>query len=255
MTLISSTKLAGSLNGRADARLTTTIRRGPGRNSREILPGLFLNSVIAGAAFVIRQLPGMATFSPIILSMVIGIAYQNIVGTAAWAKQGVTISLRGLLCITNFPFGLQLTSSQFIEIGGGGLGIIVTTVRACFAFTVWIGQLLDLDPAPAPLIAAGTSICGASAVIATNTQDDGVARTIACITVFASVAMFGYPIPANAKEWIVAVTTLLQSIAPTAMALKADIGKPTAIEFRPAVLGTLALFIAGFSLTLIKLME
>jgi uncharacterized membrane protein YadS len=256
MTLISSTKLAESLNGGADARLTTTIRRWPGRNSREILPGLFLNSVIAGAAFVIRQLPGMATFSPIILSMAIGIAFQNIVGTAAWAKQGVTFSLRWLLCITNFPFGLPLTSSQFIEIGGGGLGIIVTTVRACFAFTIWMGQLLGLDPTLAQLIAAGTSICGASAVIAANTQDEGVACAIACITVSASVAMFAYPIRANAKGWIVAVTTFLQSIAPTAMALKANIGRPTAIELRPAVLGALAfLFIAGFSLTRIKSTE
>jgi len=145
MIVISSTKLAKSLDGRAGARLPSTIQRWPGRNSHEILPGLFLNWVIAGAAFAIRQLPGMATFSPMILSMAIGIAFQNIVGTAAWAKQGVTFSLRWLLRTANFPFGLQLTSSQVIEIGGGGLGIIAATVRACFAFTIWMGQLLGVE--------------------------------------------------------------------------------------------------------------
>jgi hypothetical protein len=88
MTFISSTKLAESLNHRADARLPSTIQRWPGRNSREILPGPLLNSVIAGVAFAIRQLPGMATFSPMILSMVIGIAFHNIVGTAAWGQTG-----------------------------------------------------------------------------------------------------------------------------------------------------------------------
>jgi uncharacterized membrane protein YadS len=96
MIFISSTKLAGSLNHGADARFPSTIQRWSRRNSREILPDLFLNSVIAGAAFAIKLLPGMAMFSPTILSMVIGIAFHNIAGTAAWAKQGVTFSLRRL---------------------------------------------------------------------------------------------------------------------------------------------------------------
>jgi uncharacterized integral membrane protein (TIGR00698 family) len=246
MTLISSTKLAVSLNDGADAR-------------REILPGLFLNSVIAGAAYVIRQLPGMAMLSPMILSMVVEIVFHKIVGTTAWAKQGVTFSLRWLLRIAIFPLGLQLTSSQLVEIGGGGLGIIAATVRACFALTVWIGQLLGVEPKLAQLIAAGTSICGASAVIAsntvTNTRDEDVAYAIACVTVFGSVAMFAHPIPADANAWIVAATTFL-SIAMAAMGLETDTGKLTAKGLRPILLGALAfLFIAGFSLTLIKLME
>jgi uncharacterized membrane protein YadS len=248
MTFISSTKLAESLNDRAAARLLSTIQRWPGRNTREVLPGLFLNWVIAGAAFAIRQLPGMATFSPMILSMVISIAFHNIVCTAAWAKQGVTFSLRWLLRTAIFPLGFQLTSSQGVEIGGAGLGIIAATVRASFAFTIWIGELLGVEPKLAQLIAAGTSICGASAVIAANTvanaDDEDVAYAIACV------------IPADAKVWIVAATTFLQSIALAAMGLETNIGKLTAKGFRPALLGARAfLFIAGFSLTLIKLIE
>jgi uncharacterized integral membrane protein (TIGR00698 family) len=50
----------------------------------------------------------------------------------------------------------------------------------------------------AELIAAGTSICGASAVIAVNTvtdaKDEDVAYAIACVTVFGSIAMFLYPL-------------------------------------------------------------
>jgi uncharacterized membrane protein YadS len=223
MTFISSTKLAESLNDGADARLPSTIQRWPGRNNGEILPGLFLNSVVAGAAFAIRQLPGMATFNPMILSMMIGIAFHNIVGTAARAKQAVTFSLRWLL------------PSQVLGIGGGGLSIIAATVRASFVFTIWMGELLGVEPKLAQLIAAGTSICGASAVIATNTvtnaHDEDVAHAIACVTVFGSVAMFAYPIPADAKAWIVAATTFLQSIALAAMGLETNIGKLTAKAF------------------------
>jgi uncharacterized membrane protein YadS len=61
-------------------------------------------------------------------------------------------------------------------------------------------------------------------------------------------------IPADAKAWIVAATTFLLSIALAAMGLETGIGKLAAKGFRPALLGAFAfLFIAGFSLTLIKL--
>ncbi len=202
MIVISSTKLAKSLDGRAGAGLPSIIQRWPGRNSHEILPGLLLNWVIAGAAFAIRQLPGMAMFNPMMLSMAIGIAFHNIVGTAAWAKQGgVTFSLRRLLGIVILPFGSQLTSSRLV----------------------------------------------------TYADDKDVAYAIACV--FGSVAMLADPIATDAEAWIVAATTSL-SIALAAIGLETNIGKLTARGFRPAWLGTLALpFIAGFSLTLIKLME
>ena len=60
-------------------------------------------------------------------------------------------------------------------------------------------------------------------------------------------------IPAEAKVWIVTVTTFLLSVALAAMGLETDIRKLTAKGFRPALLGALAfLFIASFSLALIK---
>jgi hypothetical protein len=64
MIVIASTKRAKSLDNRAAAGLPSTIQRWHGRSSHEVLPGLFLNWVIAGAAFAIRQLPGMAMFNP-----------------------------------------------------------------------------------------------------------------------------------------------------------------------------------------------
>jgi uncharacterized integral membrane protein (TIGR00698 family) len=61
-------------------------------------------------------------------------------------------------------------------------------------------------------------------------------------------------IPGDAKAWIVAATTFLLSVALAAMGLETDISKLAAKGFRPALLGAFAfLFIAGFSLALIKL--
>jgi len=90
MTFISSTKLAVLPNDRTGARLRSTVQEWSARKTLELLPGLFLNLV----TFAIRLLPGMATFSPTMLSLIIGIVLHNIVGAAAWAKQGVTLNLR-----------------------------------------------------------------------------------------------------------------------------------------------------------------
>src|SRR5260370_35996494 len=143
MTFLSTPELAGP---RTDGcRIPSTTRRQFSRRAVEILPGLVLNSIVAGAAFGVRLLPGMSTFSPMILSIMIGIAFHNIVGTAAWAKAGVTFSLRWVLRGAIILLGLQLTASQVVGIGGRGLGIIVVTWLATFAFTVWLGQLLCVE--------------------------------------------------------------------------------------------------------------
>ena len=198
MTLISNADLAETPHDEVGARLGATTERRSAPTAREILPGVVLTSIVAGAAFAFRQLPGMGAFSPMMLSMVIGIAFHNIVGTVAWAKAGIAFSLRRLLRIAIILLGLQLTSHQIIEIGGRGVGIIVATLLATFAFTLSTGRLLGVDAKLAQLIAAGTSICGASAVIAANTvtnaDDEDVAYAVACVTVFGSIAMFAYPL-------------------------------------------------------------
>jgi uncharacterized integral membrane protein (TIGR00698 family) len=169
-----------------------------GRAILAILPGLLLASAVAISGYLLRWLPGMTTFSPMILAILLGMAFHNLVGTPAIARPGVTFSLRRLLRIAIILLGLQLTISQVIEVGGRGIGIIAATLVATFAFTVWMGKLLGVDRKLTQLIAAGTSICGASAVIATNTvtdaADEDVAYAVACVTVFGSVAMFSYPL-------------------------------------------------------------
>ncbi|MGB6636182.1 MAG: YeiH family protein [Bradyrhizobium sp.] len=178
-----------------------TLRRSllaSGKSALSVLPGLLMASSVAASAYLVRRLPGMAALSPPILAILIGTAFHNLVGTPALAKPGVGFSLRRLLRFGIILLGFQLTISQVIEVGSRGFLIIAATLAATFIFTVWMGRLLGVDRKLAQLIAAGTSICGASAVIATNTvtnaHDEDVAYAVACVTVFGSVAMFTYPL-------------------------------------------------------------
>jgi uncharacterized integral membrane protein (TIGR00698 family) len=164
----------------------------------KILPGVALASAVAGAAFLIRHVPGVATFSPMILAIIIGMAFRNIIGTPSMTQPGVAFSLRRLLRAGIVLLGFQLTFSQIISVGSRGLLIAAVSLSATFIFTVWAGRLLKVGPKLTELIAAGTSICGASAIVATNTvtdaHDEDVAYAIACVTIFGSVAMFAYPV-------------------------------------------------------------
>jgi uncharacterized integral membrane protein (TIGR00698 family) len=185
--------------------------KGPARTSRQsghpaihaaynqgIWPGLFLTTTIAGLAFGLREIPGVGTFSPMILAIVIGMAFHNIVGTPKRAKEGVMFSLRRVLRFAIILLGFQLTAQQIVEVGPTGFAIIVATLVSTFAFTTWLGRAMGVDRKLTQLIAAGTSICGASAVIATNTvtkgHDEDVAYAVACVTIFGSIAMFTYPL-------------------------------------------------------------
>ncbi|MEP6828984.1 MAG: putative sulfate exporter family transporter, partial [Rhizomicrobium sp.] len=163
-----------------------------------VLPGLTLTGGIALAAFALRQIPGMGMFSPMILATVIGMAFHNLVGTPALCRPGVVFSLKKILRLGIILLGFQLMLSQVVAVGAVGVGIILVTLAATFVFTKTLGRVMGVDPKLAELIGAGTSICGASAVIATNTvtqgKDSDVAYAVACVTVFGSLAMLLYPL-------------------------------------------------------------
>lgn len=163
-----------------------------------IAGGVLLTAVVAGLAFALRLVPGVAIFSPMILAILIGMLFQNTVGTPLRARPGVLFALRRILRLAIILLGLQLTAAQVVEVGATGVAIIVATLIASFVFTTRMGRIMRVDRKLAELIAAGTSICGASAIVATNTvtraHDEDVAYAVASVTVFGSLSMFLYPL-------------------------------------------------------------
>jgi uncharacterized integral membrane protein (TIGR00698 family) len=164
---------------------------------RQLAPGLVLTFTIAAIGYGFSRMPYIGFLSPLILSIVLGMVYHNVVGTPARCVPGVKFSLRRILRFAIIFLGLRLTVDQVIGVGATGLAIVVTTLASTFFATQWLGRMLGVDARLSQLIAAGTSICGASAVIATNTvtegSDEDVAYAVACVTVFGSIAMLVQP--------------------------------------------------------------
>lgn len=170
---------------------------GSGRFS-ELWPGLALTAALALAAFGLRALPGLGLLSPLILAIALAVILHNVFGTPERARPGIAWAMRPVLRAGIVLLGLQLTVAQILSVGATGLAIVAAGLAATFVFTVWAGRLLKVDPGLATLIAAGTSVCGASAVIATNAvtraREEDVAYAVAGVTALGSLAMFLYPV-------------------------------------------------------------
>ena len=193
--------MANLPKGDRSAAAVHTSSFGAGVAPFDVAAGVLLTLAIAATAFALRLIPGLTIASPMIIAVGIGIAINAGYGLPIWARAGIAFVLRRVLRFAIVLLGLQLTAAQVIDVGATGIGIIVATLAATFVFTVWLGRALGVDRKLTELIAAGTSICGASAIIATNTvtraRGEDAAYAVACVTVFGSIAMFVYPLLAG----------------------------------------------------------
>lgn len=163
-----------------------------------LAPGLLLTGGIAALAFGLHALPGIGLLSPMILALLLGVAVHNLAGTPATTLPGITFSLKRLLRLGIVLLGLQLTAAELAAVGGTGLLIVVTVLASTYALTVLLARPLGVERGLAELIAAGTSVCGASAILAANTvtraRQEDVAYAIACITLFGTTSMALFPL-------------------------------------------------------------
>ncbi len=166
----------------------------------QIWPGLLLGACISGLAFGLSslQLSGLSKISPLMLAIVIGMIVRNFLGRPESARTGLSFSLRAPLRLGIILLGLQVTLGEILAIGQTGLITLALALCATFLMTIWVGRLLGVAPGLTQLIAAGTSVCGASAIVAANTivrdEDESVAYALATVTLFGTIAMLSYPV-------------------------------------------------------------
>lgn len=169
---------------------------------RHHLPGLAATLALALVATVVQRLSGIAALSPLVLAMVLGIAIRNTVGLGVRLMPGVAFSGKRVLRWAIVLLGFQLTLAQVASIGGRGLFVVVGSLVATFVFTRLMARVIGVERGLGELIAAGTSICGASAVVACNTVtragEEDVAYAISCVTLFGSLSMVLFPVFAGA---------------------------------------------------------
>ncbi len=171
----------------------------PAASLRRLLPGLVLTFCLAAVATIGWRAMGQpALASPLVLAMLGGIVLGNAGLVGPDYAPGARFAMRPILRTGIVLLGFNLTLADLGGLGLGGLTMIVALVGTTFLTVRWMGRLLGVSPQLRELIAAGTAICGASAVLGVNTvtkaRDEDVAYAVACVTIFGSIAMVLYPV-------------------------------------------------------------
>ena len=164
--------------------------------------GLIFTAGVAIAGLLMSQ-SAMAQhwgFSALTIAIALGIVLGNTVypRVAIACAPGVGIAKQQLLRIGIVLYGLRIT---FQQIAGVGMTAIVTdfmVLSSTFLLAYWLGtRIFKLDRDTALLIGAGSSICGAAAVMATEpvvrAQASKVSIAVATVVVFGTAGMFLYP--------------------------------------------------------------
>jgi uncharacterized integral membrane protein (TIGR00698 family) len=173
-----------------------------------IMPGVALALVIAAAGqyladFIGLDLMGLpqSPVSGIMVAILLGVLVGNAVTLPAAVQPGVRFSLVRILRLGIVLLGIRLSLAQAGAIGLKGLPVIVVTVASALVLVTWVARRLGLTARLGTLIAVGTGICGATAIVATaptiGARDEEVSYSVAVITLFGVLAMLAYPFAAH----------------------------------------------------------
>ena len=177
-----------------------------------ILPGLLLALGLALAGRYLSQLIGVdlmgldkSPISAIMMAILLGILLRNTLSLPGAFQPGISFGLVRVLRLGIVLLGIRLSLGEVGEIGLKSLPVIVATVASALLIVTYLSRRLGLTHNLGTLLAVGTSVCGATAIVATaptiRARDDEVAYSVACITLFGIIAMLVYPFFA---EWLFA---------------------------------------------------
>lgn len=165
---------------------------------------------LAVVATVVAAMPWLPAWNPgaltwaILFGLVIGNLFGNRLGQ--WSdssRQPVQRALaigKGPALRTGIVLmGFQITVHDFTMVGWTGLLTAAFMLVTTMGLLLWLGlRLLRLSRHEVLLIGAGSSICGAAAVMATSQVSDAPTRdtavAVATVVLFGTLAMFIYPL-------------------------------------------------------------
>jgi uncharacterized integral membrane protein (TIGR00698 family) len=164
--------------------------------------GVALTGTLAYASILVARIPMIqrSGLSALTLAILLGMLAGNLVLGSAESRftAGITFAKQTLLRLGIVLYGLRLTFQDIAHVGAAGLAIDTVMLSCTFLLAWWAGtRWFHLDRTTAMLIGAGSAICGAAAVMATDPvvrgRADQVAVAVSTVVIFGTSAIFLYP--------------------------------------------------------------
>jgi len=135
--------------------------------------------------------------SPILLAIILGLLLRNTLGLPSSVEPGLRFGLSKILRLGIILMGIRLSILSVVKIGSIAVGMIGVCILAGLAATWVAARSLGISERLGVLMAAGTSICGVSAVLAVaptiEADEEEVSYAVATITIFGILATALYP--------------------------------------------------------------
>jgi uncharacterized integral membrane protein (TIGR00698 family) len=169
-----------------------------------LLPGLLVAVLLAWLSlwlsdFVGETLLGFdkTPISAVMLAILLGLILGALVPVPRVLKPGLSFSVKKVLRLGIILLGIRLTIFDVFRLGVYGVPIVLFCIAGALLVTTRISHWLKLPERLGALVAAGTSICGVSAIVATgpaiDAEEEEVAYAVAVITIFGLAATIVYP--------------------------------------------------------------
>ena len=168
----------------------------------QLMNGVLFVILFASAAYQLSQWHyiSLLGISPLIVGIVLGMVYGNTLRLhlPVYWLPGILFSSKVLLRVAIVLYGFRLTFQDLALVGVNGLAISAFMLTSTFIGGSWLGmKVFGLPRRLALLTAAGSSVCGAAAVLATEPVVRGESHessiAVGTVVVFGTIAMFVYP--------------------------------------------------------------
>jgi uncharacterized integral membrane protein (TIGR00698 family) len=183
-------------SGRERARRLTSGLRPRGAGLRRLGPGLLRVAGVVATAYALHAL--VPALPPLALCVALGVLTAAFGWWPDSTAAGTRFAARRLLRAGIVLLGLSLSLDQVLDLGLAGMAAVVGIVVVTFATTLMLGRLLSVSRGLALLVAAGYSICGASAIAATAPATDAereeIAYAVALVTLCGTLSIITLPV-------------------------------------------------------------
>jgi uncharacterized integral membrane protein (TIGR00698 family) len=167
-----------------------------------MLAGFWLANVIGQQILAAQGLTGSSPVSGVPVAIVLGLLLRNVLPLPASLFPGLKFATTAILRAGIVLVGIRLSLFDVVKLGVFGLPVVLGAIATGLLFVTWFNRRLGLPPKLGTLIAAGTSICGVTAIVSTAPAIDAdereVAYAVANVVAFGLIGMLTYPYLAHA---------------------------------------------------------
>jgi uncharacterized integral membrane protein (TIGR00698 family) len=171
-----------------------------------LIPGVILLAAVGYAGKFIEQFIArygkthhvvLPNIEYVLWAILLGLIVSNTIGVPAIFRAGVA-TYEFWLKAGIVLLGARFLIGDVLRLGGLSLALVFIEITLSLAFMTMLGRAFKLKPKLITLLAVGSSICGVSAIIATqgaiDADEEDSSYAIAAILALGAISLFAFPL-------------------------------------------------------------